>query len=271
MKELKTMTSSRECFFSVVIPTHNRLDFLKEAIMSAVNQSYPPCEIIVVDDYLLGSVRELVKRLDNASNIPIYYIQNIIKSNAQISRNIGSGCAKGRYISFLDDDDLWDKEYLKQAKKIFSEKPCSVLITHTVAFDNNNNKIVRKLFPNEYSEQEMFIKNPGVACSNIIIDKVCFLKIGGYDSYVNASADKDLLIRLKRKGYTHEVLRNKLVLYRIGHPDQWTSSNIKILPDILRFYKKYFFSMNFMTHIKVSKKIIKIFVIWLMGIKRGKR
>ena len=239
--------------------------------MSAINQSYPPCEIIVIDDYLLDSVRVLIGALNNATNIPIYYVQNIIQSNAQVSRNIGAGFAKGSYLSFLDDDDLWGREYLSQAKKIIEKKTCDMLITHTVAFNNKDEKIIRKLFPDKYSEQEMFIKNPGIACSNFIVNKRCFTSVKGYDPYVNASADKEILIRLKRKGFSHEVLREGLVFYRIGHSDQWTSTDIKILPDIFRFYKKYFFCISLLTHVKMNRKMVKIFIKWLVGVKRDKR
>ncbi|MDC1450333.1 glycosyltransferase family 2 protein [Candidatus Thioglobus sp.] len=262
-----------EYSISVVLPTHNRFEFLKAALMSAINQSYTPCEIIVIDDYLLDTVRDLVQGFQELTDIPIRFSQNIIKANAQISRNIGAGQAIGKYIAFLDDDDLWDEDYLKKAKEVLSSKVCDVLITHTVAFENDNisNKFLRKLFPETYIEQDMFIKNPGIACSNVIVDRKYFIKIGGYDPYVNASADKDLLIRLKREGYVHEVLKEQLVFYRIGHIDQWSSSDIKILPDILRFYKKYFFSIKLTTHIKMIKKIIKIIIVWLFGINQSKK
>lgn len=264
---------NNEYSFSVVIPTHNRLDFLKQALSSAINQSYKPCEVIVIDDYLLENVADVVQSLQELSDIPIRFSQNIIQANAQISRNIGAGQAIGNYIAFLDDDDLWDKDYLRKAKEVFSSKACDLVITHTIAFEseNINNMFLRKLFPKVYEEQEMYIRNPGVACSNLIINKKPFIKIGGYDSYVNASADKDLLIRLKKEGYLHQVLEEQLVFYRVGHLDQWSSSDIKILPDILRFYKKYFVSMNLVTHIKMLKKVFKIVFVWLLRIEQYKK
>jgi len=257
-------------YFSVVIPTYNRTAFLEEAINSVFNQTHSPCEIIVVDDLLLEETKLLIDRMDNNVKIPILYIKNIIKTNAQTARNIGAGCAKGKYLAFLDDDDLWDKEYLESVNGVIDKENCDIVVTHTVAFDKNNNQIVRKLFSGYYDEQEFFIRNPGIACSNIVIKSSCFMSVKGFDEYVNGSADKEIFIRLKRENYSHITLKEQLVFYRIGHSDQWSASSFKILPDILRFYKKYFFSLSMWTHIKMNKKIIKILIDKVLNINQLK-
>lgn len=89
-------------FVSVIIPTYNRSKYLEVAIKSVVNQTFKNFEVLVVDD---GSSNNYAKKICNKYKNCFYFY----KKNGGVSsaRNFGVKKAKGDYIAFLDDDDLW--------------------------------------------------------------------------------------------------------------------------------------------------------------------
>tara|TARA_R110002049_G_scaffold25354_8_gene89198 strand:+ start:12351 stop:13226 length:876 start_codon:yes stop_codon:yes gene_type:complete len=103
---------------SVIIPTFNRLDFLEEAILSVVNQTYKEIEILVIDD---GSDIKYAEEICNKYNQCVY----LYKENGGLSsaRNYGIRKAKGNFIAFLDDDDLWRHDKIEIQLKSLKDNP----------------------------------------------------------------------------------------------------------------------------------------------------
>lgn len=104
---MKNEISKRPPLASIVIPCYNGEKFLREAINSAANQTYPYKEIIVIND---GSTDDSFKIMESyGQNISI-----INQKNAGLSaaRNAGITKARGDYYAFLDADDYWDNDFL---------------------------------------------------------------------------------------------------------------------------------------------------------------
>ena len=93
--------------FSVVIPTHNRAHLIGRAVASARRQSYPPVEIIVVDD---GSMDETPSRVAGFGGLVRYLRQS--KAGVAAARNRGVAEAQSEWIAFLDSDDIWFEHHL---------------------------------------------------------------------------------------------------------------------------------------------------------------
>jgi len=93
---------------SVIIPTYNRSKLIKEAIDSVLKQSYTNVEVIVVDDGSTDGTGSIVRQMTHG-RLRYYYKHNGGPSSA---RNLGLTKAKGKYIAFLDSDDLWPPEFL---------------------------------------------------------------------------------------------------------------------------------------------------------------
>ena len=96
---------------SIIIPTKNRPDLLKRALASVINQSYQDWELFIIND----SDTEVSI---NSSDPRIQIIKNNNKSGANGARNTGINLARGEYIAFLDDDDLWEKNKLEKQFEI---------------------------------------------------------------------------------------------------------------------------------------------------------
>ena len=106
---------------SCVVATHNRDEYLKEAIYSIIKQTRAPLEIIVSDNVPSKKTELVVKEIASKNSIPLNYIGHKLGGRGCISRNLAVSESKGEYIAFLDDDDLWDPDYLEKiSSKSFS-------------------------------------------------------------------------------------------------------------------------------------------------------
>lgn len=120
---------------TAIIPTYNRKDYIENAILSVVKQSYTNIEIIVIDD---GSIINYAESIcAQFSNCNYYFKENGGLSSA---RNYGLNLSKGEYIAFLDDDDFWESSKIEKQVKVLLENP-SIDCVHSSAavVDENGN------------------------------------------------------------------------------------------------------------------------------------
>jgi len=207
---------------SVIIPTFNRAQFLREALESVADQSYfnsiPDSfwQLIVVDDGSTDSTLSAV----NSFPFRIDYIY-IPQSGVSTARNLGLSRAKGEYIAFLDSDDLWKPEKIETQMKYMQDHPATrVCCTEEIW-------IRRGKFVNPQKKHQKY--------SGMIFDKVLplcllslssamfqcrlFREIGNFDESLPACEDYDLGIRIASR-YPMVFLNEPLIIKRGGHPDQ---------------------------------------------------
>lgn len=108
---------------SVITPTFNSEDFILETVRSVQNQTFQNWELIVIDDASSDRTVELVQTIQDDR---IQLIQLDVNSGAAVARNRGIDLAKGRYIAFLDADDLWLPSKLGKQLQFMTEKDASV-------------------------------------------------------------------------------------------------------------------------------------------------
>ena len=103
---------------SIIIPTHNRKEFLIKALDSVLNQTYRNIEVIIIDDASTDGTGDLILSYNDER---IKYFKNSSNLYAAESRNIGIQNSNGNFIAFLDDDDIWLPEKLEQQILLFSD------------------------------------------------------------------------------------------------------------------------------------------------------
>ena len=111
---------------SVIIPTYNRTEELKEALESIIEQTMLPKEVLIVDDSEHDEIQNLVKQKKNEfefKGITLKYIRNEKERSLTIARNIGIEHSAGDIILFLDDDVILEKEYIEEILRVYEEKP----------------------------------------------------------------------------------------------------------------------------------------------------
>ena len=114
--------------FSVVLVTYNREKQLFDALKSVESQSYLPKEIILINNGAKKYKKSDFKltRLFKKKILIINNKKNLFQSAA---RNKGSYVAKEKFLCFLDDDDRWEKNYLKKIKNKIKKDNCDLVIT----------------------------------------------------------------------------------------------------------------------------------------------
>ncbi len=221
---------------SVIIPCFNGEAFIVEAIQSVINQSCENWELIVVDDNSGDGSKAIVKRYVNDR---IRLIEQEYNHGIPKTKNVGISVAKGAYITFLDQDDLWLPTKLTSQIEQFemsSARDVGIVCTGMLSVDESKTKI--KLFKGfNDSKQENLIKSlyltPINSSSIMMIKRKSLNKAGLFDEQLVGWDDYELLMRVATH-YDIRYVRKPLTVKRIHH------DNMQNSPAVTAEYKKVF-------------------------------
>ena len=121
---------------SIIMPSYNTGRFIKETIESVLAQSYPVWELIIVDDCSTDNTDDVVNQY--LADERIRYIKNDTNSGAAVSRNRALREAKGRWIAFLDSDDLWEADKLQKQISFMEENGYHFSYTNYIEIDEES-------------------------------------------------------------------------------------------------------------------------------------
>ena len=140
---------------SIITPSHNTAKFIAKTIESIKAQSYQNWEMIIVDDCSSDNTDEVVSRYLNDKRIK--YIKNDKNDGAAVSRNRAIREAKGKWIAFLDSDDLWSPDKLEEQIKFMQKNGYHFSYTNYEEIDEFGNKTgVRVTGPRKVSKLGMY-------------------------------------------------------------------------------------------------------------------
>lgn len=121
---------------SIIMPSYNTGRFIKETIESVLDQSYPAWELIIVDDCSTDNTDEVVNQY--LVDERMRYIKNDTNSGAAVSRNRALREAKGKWIAFLDSDDLWEADKLQKQILFMKDNDYHFSYTNYVEIDEES-------------------------------------------------------------------------------------------------------------------------------------
>ncbi len=193
---------------SVILPVFNGADFVAEAIDSVLNQTFKCFELIVVDDGSKDNSEGVMRKFtDNR----IIYIKHKINRGVSAARNTGIKASKGKYIAFIDQDDIWMPEKIEKQIAVFESQKNNELgavFTDLYIERGNNKKLI------SYNKKFDFsvVQAPSVA----MIKRSTFDMVGVFDeSFTSGREDDDLWIRMFIEWKLNfEVLKEALVIKR---------------------------------------------------------
>ncbi len=234
---------------SVIIPTHNRAEFLPSAITSVLNQTFQDFEIIIVDDGSKDNTQEVVL---NFNDKRIKYIRNEVNKGEAGSRNVGILNSNAGYIAFLDDDDEWLPDKLRLQVDLLENNPSIVGVVYTgyVEVDRSNNKIIWQMVPAKRGNiyKDILVKNYVGVPSTVVLRRACFEKVSLFDENIIYPTDYDMWIRLSDK-FCFEYIKESLVRYYVH--ERSISGNLELrIRGAEKILKKYeqSFSLNSKAH-----------------------
>lgn len=211
--------------FSVVITTFNRPAELKEALDGVYAQIEQPLEVIVVNDASSLPYDDILKEFSEKPDFHYYFLKT--SSGANKARNIGVDNAKGDVIAFLDDDDIWQPEYLWEHKKAY-EKGADAVVSGYAVLGKEDELYVQ---PSRRVEWDVLrTGNQYCGMSGFSIRKSLALE-ERFDETLPNGQDWDMYVRLLQKGYTLFNIPKPIFLYRFMNMDGIGAKVAKMTPE----------------------------------------
>lgn len=198
IKRLEALGESHEApMFSIILTTYNRPELLKDALVSVSNQTLQDFEVILVNDN-----GEPVEHLLAGFDFPITYIRQGRNKGLSAARNAGLQLARGRYVSYLDDDDIYLPNHLAVLAEAFENHPDSVIYTR-VEYVNETLEDGQRVeqargqpFNHEtFDRDRLFVQNY-IPVNTWAHPRQMLDKVGMFDTGLSAFEDWDMLLRL---------------------------------------------------------------------------
>ena len=216
---------------TVIIPYYKKKDFIQKSIKSVLNQSYKKFEIILIYDDDSKIDLHLIKKISKQSK-KIKLIINKKNIGAGMSRNKAIKISKGKYIAFLDSDDLWHPDKLKNQLNYMIKNKISISHTSYNIINENNFKfgfrMAKKL---EYKD---LLKSCDIGLSTVMIKRKIlknnlFAKLKTKEDYI-------LWLKLAKKNYMFHPIKKPLTSWR-ALKESLSSSTIQKIIDGYYVYR----------------------------------
>lgn len=185
---------------SVIIPTYRRAGMLAEALESVRAQGYPNLDVIVVDDGSRDSTAEVVALHGEW----VRYLEQPNRG-ASAARNRGIREARGEFIAFLDDDDLWRPGKLKEQLRFFKLRPEAAINICGAQFIDERHRVIGERIPPEVMPLDLLEIGvpPGAICSGTLVKRECLEAVGGFDETLFGCEDREWLLRVAQHHPLH--------------------------------------------------------------------
>ncbi len=206
---------------SVVIPTRDRPDMLREAINTVRAQTFTNYEIIVV---INGPENPLTQKTMEATAGSGCSVVRVEQAGIAVALNAGAKAARGEWLAFLDDDDLWEPNKLEVELKVAAAAAADVIFSDFSIVGGRDCVRAPPLRPPLSSSVRaaMTVRNYGGGCSTTTVKRSAMLAVGGFDESMR-SPDWDLWMRLS---WQYRVVWTDAYLVFVRHHQQNTSKQI---------------------------------------------
>jgi len=230
---------------SVVVPVYNACrtnpDFLRKALASVSSQTYRHLELLIVDDGSTDGTRTLCTQFMESQNaVPIYYLAKA-NGGQSSARNLGVARARGDYVSFLDQDDMFYPEKLERVVAL----PGRVDLVYTDAdtIDADGRILMRGIhrdrrfgWPNpKRSAEDVLFRDVFVMPGLMTVSRSAFQRLGGFDESLSGYEDDDFFVRAFLNG-TVRYLPESTLKWRM-HAEAYSQSS-RMVPSRLRYWEK---------------------------------
>ena len=221
---------------SVIIPYYKKRNFVKESVASVINQSYDNLEILIIyDDTNLNDFEFLqeISKLDKRIKI----LNNNKRLGAGLSRNRGIEQSSGKYIAFIDADDTWAPDKLKN--QISFMKKNNYQISHTSYFIiNEKKKIIGQRKARDLLSINEVLKSCDIGLSTVIIEKKVITKTNTKFPKLVTKEDFVFWLKLLEKNYKFYAHDSNLTNWT-DSKNSLSSSTIQKLFDGFKVYNNY--------------------------------
>jgi|SRR5690242_20361378 len=250
------MTKDNEIVVSIIMPAYNGKKYISAAINSVIDQSFQYWELIVIDDGSTDTTKDIVKSMQIKDNRIKYFYQENRKIGA--ARNTGLKLAKGLWIAFLDQDDLWMQEKLMLQMDFVGNNRVDFIYSDGYILRDATNELmnyptISGWFKGEQMYQVLFNKNI-IPVLSVLFKREWIKKVGYLDddALIVGCDDWDYWLRAARAGAVFYGMPDKLFRYRI-HINGTSQDNERMkVAEAIAIYKSIDYEV--LTRTQVQKR-----------------
>lgn len=223
---------------SVILPYYKKINYIKSAIQSVINQTYKNFELIVIyDDEQKKDLIQIKKIIKNKKKIKL--IINKKNMGAGMSRNIGIKKSTGKYIAFIDADDLWFKNKLKKQVYFITKNKYQFIFSNYIKKKNNFKKEV--ICKEHFLNYKKLLKSCDIGLSTAMIES----KVLKRHHFPSTKTKEDFILWLKITKQKINAYNTKQTLVVWNKVENSLSSNIvqKVIDGFLVYYKYQNFNL----------------------------
>ena len=248
---------------TVIVPCFNSQSTIEETLISIRNQTYKKWECLIIDDYSSDNSTNIIKQICSQNN-KFKLIR--LKKNVGVSevRNIGIKKSSGKFICFLDSDDLWERDFLEKSTDVLKKSNCKLTYSAYKRFFDSNKNIYFKKFPPRYITLRRILTNNHIPILTAVLNKELISDI----KFVNDRFEDYIFwLQIFHKNPDLIAIRSCkkcLANYRISKTQR--SSNKLI--NILRAYRSYRKYLKNSLLLSIFRTFIYVFVSLIDYIKQ---
>lgn len=218
---------------SIITPCYNSDRFINECIYSVLEQTYIHWELLIVDDASEDSSKQLINAfVEKDCRIRSFFLEKNV--GVAEARNVAISKAKGRYIAFLDIDDVWKKEKLTEQIGFMKHHDIAFSFSSYQPISEDGNQIFKEIEAPLIMDYNLFLKNTIIGCLTVVLDKY---KIGDFRMpNLRTSQDMALWLSIMRNGFRAYGIQNSLAYYRIVETSN-TANKLKVAKGVWNIYR----------------------------------
>lgn len=220
---------------SVIIPVYKVAWIIEKTIESVQKQTYQNLEIVLVDDCSPDNSADIINQM-MLKDERIRYFKLEENSGAAVARNRAIRESRGRYIAFLDSDDMWEPDKLEKELTLMKEKKCGFVYSAIKMIDKDGNVTKESTYVPQRLSYKTILTRTYIATSSVLLD---ITKIGEFQMPLRRSGQDyaTWLMLLRRIDYAYGV-QEPLVRYR-NSPNSLSSNKIASLKKVFSVQTKF--------------------------------
>lgn len=219
---------------SIITPCYNSEEFISQAIDSVISQTYSNWEMIIVDDCSTDNSATIIQEYAK-KDIRIRYLKTKCSSGSPtLPRNMGIKEAKGRYIAFLDSDDLWLSNKLMSQIPLFKDDRVGIVYSYYEKMNEDGKKKGRVVKSKPLHSYKSLLYGNEIGCLTAVIDvsKIgkCYFQYIGHEDYA-------LWLSILRKGFVAKNVQQVLGYYRVRKVSV-SSNKLRVILWVWNIYRR---------------------------------
>ena len=219
---------------SIITPSFNSSNFIEQSITSVISQTFKDWELLIVDDYSNDNSIKIIEKFTKIDN-RIKLISLDENVGAAEARNIAIRKAKGRFIAFLDSDDVWKNDKLEKQLNFMQSKGFAFTFTAYQPMTEDGKMMHSIISAPEYMTYKSYLRNTIIGCLTVMIDRE---KTGHFEMpNIRSSHDMALWLNLMKRGFNAYGLNEILAYYRIVSSSN-TAKKWKAAKEVWEVYRK---------------------------------